>query len=82
MKLGDVPDSVQGTEQPSIAICRPLVRSVSSSELVVAVVVKVIVDKFIVPELMRSTLRCTVSPGPIPDALTLRRFVDAPVAPS
>ena len=47
-----------------------------------SVVVKVIVERFIVPELMRSTLRCTVSPGPMPDALTLRRFVDAPVAPS
>jgi len=65
-----------------MTICRPLVASVSSSELVVALVVSVIPDRSIEPELMRSTLRWMVSPGAMFDAPTVSRLVAAPVAPS
>jgi hypothetical protein len=65
----------------STTICRPFVASVSSSELVGAVVVSVTDARSIVPEFVRSTLRWTVSPGASAEALTLRRFVAAPVAP-
>ena len=43
---GAVPASVHATEQRSITICKPLVESVSSSELDVAVVVSVIEARF------------------------------------
>ena len=56
--------------------------SVSSSELVVAVVVSVTDARSIEPELIRSTLRWIVSPGAIAEAPTVSRFVAAPVAPS
>ena len=70
---GAVPPSVQGAEQRSIAICRPWLVFVSSSELVVATVVRVTEDRSSVPELIRSTLRWIVSPAAILVAPTLRR---------
>ena len=68
-----------------MTICRPLVASVSSSELGDAVVVSTIADRLSAlapPLLMRSTDRWIVSPGTTLDAPTVRRLVDAPVAPS
>jgi hypothetical protein len=66
----------------STTICRPFVASVSSSEVGDAVVVRVTPARSIEPELVKSTLRWTVSPGASPEAPTLRRLVAAPGAPS
>ena len=48
----------------------------------VADVVSVTEARLIVPWSIRSTLRWIVSPGAIAVASTLRRFVEAPAAPS
>src|SRR4051794_24971671 len=65
-----------------MTICKPLAASVSSFDEVVAVVVRVTEDIAKVPPLVRSKLRCIVSPAAMLLALTLSRLVDAPVAPS
>ena len=68
-----------------MTICRPLVGSVSSSELGDAVVLSTIPERLSADEpplLTRSTDRWIVSPGTTFDAPTVRRFVDAPVDPS
>jgi hypothetical protein len=81
VNAGLLPDSVQATEHLSITICSPFVASVSSNELVDAVVVSVTDARFCEPEFVRSKLRCIVSPGTIPEALTVSLLVAAPVAP-
>src|SRR5690349_13076142 len=59
--------------------CSPLVVSVSSTELGDAVVVSVMEARFWLPVFCRSTARWMVSPGTMPVALTVIRFV-APAA--
>src|SRR6478736_2055860 len=81
VEAGAEPPSVHATEHLSIAIWRPLVVSVFSSELVVALVVSETEARLIVPWLMRSTLRWMVSPAAMFEAPTVSRLVDAPVAP-
>jgi hypothetical protein len=81
---GEVPASVHATEHLSMTICRPLVMSVSSSELGEAVVLSTIEDRLSavpLPLLMRSTERWIVSPGTTLEAPIVRRFA-APVVPS
>jgi hypothetical protein len=51
------------------------VRSVSSNELAVAAAVIVIEPNASVPELARSTTRCSVSPGTIASAPSVRRLL-------
>ena len=81
VKAGELPPSVHATEHLSMTSWRPFVVSVSSSELGDAVVVSVVAARSTEPELVRSTVRCIVSPGATSVALRLSRFVEAPVAP-
>jgi len=81
VNAGDEPDSVHAFEHRSITIWRPSVAFVSSSELVDALVVSVIPERFREPLFDRSKLRCIVSPGATAVASTFSRLVDAPVAP-
>src|SRR6476646_4940154 len=64
-----------------MTVWRPLVVSVSSSELVVAEVASVTDAMSSVPLLITSTARSIVSPGASPVAPTERRFAE-PLAPS
>ncbi len=82
VNAGLLPDSVHATEHLSMTICKPFVASVSSSEVGDAVVVSVTDARLWLPEFVRSKLRCIVSPGTIPEAFTVSRFVAAPVAPN
>ena len=81
MNDGDVPASTHATEHRSTTIWRPFVASVSSKELGLADVVSPRDARFWLPLFDRSNERWIVSPGTRPLALTVRRFVDAPVAP-
>src|SRR5690242_4220880 len=60
-----------------MTICRPLVASVSSNELVVAVVVSVTLASVMLPVFFASTVRSIVSPAAMFVAATLRRLFAA-----
>ena len=79
---GADPDSVQAVVQRSSRTCSPSTASVSRRELVVAVVLRVNVEKVVDPELTTSKVRWTEAPGDSPVASTSSRLVTAPVAPS
>lgn len=82
VKAGLEPDSTQATEHLSTTICSPFVASVSSALDVVALVVSATDARSTLPLLLSVNERCIVSPGTMFVAFTVRRFVDAPVAPS
>src|SRR5215831_7702828 len=60
---GGPPVSLHATLHLSITICRPFVVSVSSSELVVADVVSVMLASAMLPMFLMSTVRWIVSPA-------------------
>jgi len=81
VKPGVLAASTQGTEHLSITIWMPPSVSESKSDVGEAVVVSTIAAKLSLPELTKSTLRWTASPGASPDALMESLFVDEPVPP-
>src|SRR5581483_1798153 len=72
---GGPPDSVHATLHLSMTICRPLVVSVSSNELVVADVVSVMLARAMLPVFLTSTARWMLSPAAMLLAPMLRRLL-------